>query len=632
MYKTSKKSKDKSSSSSRNDDIEWDYDHPLFDEDRQQWYYDGVRRNGKKVKRYVKAEETQEGAGSQDTTVPRGVEEITQGVGSIDVDEGYGGPQEYSFGGGGGGGVSPDTHRDDLSSPPTFPQTSGGFVPTPLPGTDPFDPNAQAPDAPYPDPGDHPLENQPYPPPHHRRGSETEQYPPQHVDDGYGGGKHHRSKKDNRQRKGKGGPAGGDYPDDPFYGTPSVSEGYDQNQPSTYPPGQSQPDYNTPQGGADSDYTYQEPPRESRRDKGKGRAAEQESHSKHHRHTSHGGAGPVDEPYGSGSSLDPGQGQSGSYSGFPQESTYGASPGGPLEPIPEFGTTGDSIDDGRNADDQTPWNPEAPGDGDDYADPDTEDRILQEAIRQSQAEYYGGMPGQEGGPSQPRAAYGAPTQSPYSGYEDTQNPASYYPPTSTSTPGYVGGTPGDKERLDPRFKVEPSQKFAPGEVFKVLWYEPKGSLPAGPPGGGSMISDVIKLKDHVENYFVGFRRFIVIANDEGHCTCVPILTYDRQGCNKKGAKPKKHGIIVEDGTKPKLLKNEPTLGFDAVRIKITSRNEKISRESRVNYSKLVTIEHNVKVFFIGHILPDDFDIVTNAVDTCWDSKDRRSHNRRRNRD
>ena len=45
MYKTSKKSKDKSSSS-RNDDIDWDYDHPLLDPDRQQWYYEGVRRNG----------------------------------------------------------------------------------------------------------------------------------------------------------------------------------------------------------------------------------------------------------------------------------------------------------------------------------------------------------------------------------------------------------------------------------------------------------------------------------------------------------------------------------------------------------------------------------------------------------
>lgn len=628
MYKTSKKSKDKSSSS-RNDDIDWDYDHPLLDPDRQQWYYEGVRRNGKKVKKYVKTENSQEGAGSQDTTVPRGnLEEITHGMGSLDVDDGYGGPQEYSFG---GGGVPQETHRDGLSPTSTFPQTSGGYVPTTTPGTDPFNPNVQTPDAPYPEQGDYPLENQPYPPQHHRRTSEADQYPPQHFDDGSGGTKHHRSgKKDKGQRKGKGGTGGGDFPEDPFYGTPSVVEGYDQNQSSSYPPGQSEPDYSTPQGGVDPDYTYQEPTRESRRDKGKGRAAEHEGHSKHHRHTGHGGTGSVDEAYGSGSGIDPSQGQSGSYGGFPQE-PYGTSPGGPLESIPELGTTGGSIEAGRGTGDQAPWSPDAPGGGDDYVDDDADDREFQEALKQSQAEYYGGLSGQEGGPSQARA-YGAPPESPYPGYEGTQNPPSYYPQMSTSTPGYVSGTPGNQERLDPRFKVEPSQKFAPGEVFKVLWYEPKGSLPAGPPGGGSMISDIIKLKDHVENYFVGFRRFIVIANDEGHCTCVPILTYDRQGCNKKGAKPKKHGIIVEEGTKPKLLKNEPTLGFDPVRIKITSRNEKISRESRVNYSKLVTIEHNVKVFFIGHILPDDFDVVRDAVDTCWDNKDRRSHNRRRNRD
>lgn len=101
----------------------------------------------------------------------------------------------------------------------------------------------------------------------------------------------------------------------------------------------------------------------------------------------------------------------------------------------------------------------------------------------------------------------------------------------------------------------------------------------------------------------------------------PILTYIRQGCKKKGVKPAKHGIIHELNTKPRPLDGEPKLGFKPIRLEITVTGERLARESRVNYSKLVTVEHNVKVFFIGNIHPDDFEnIVPQAVDRCWTDK------------
>lgn len=70
------------------------------------------------------------------------------------------------------------------------------------------------------------------------------------------------------------------------------------------------------------------------------------------------------------------------------------------------------------------------------------------------------------------------------------------------------------------------------------------------------------------------------------------------------------------------LRDEPKLGFPPVRAKITIEGEKLAKESRVNYSKLVTVEHNVKVFFIGYISPDDFEDVEYAVDDCWEKKTR----------
>lgn len=58
-------------------------------------------------------------------------------------------------------------------------------------------------------------------------------------------------------------------------------------------------------------------------------------------------------------------------------------------------------------------------------------------------------------------------------------------------------------------------------------------------------------------------------------------------------------------------------------MKMDVGSEKLAKESRINYAKLVTVEHNVRVFFIGRIVPEDWDNVLNAVDKCWESKDRR---------
>lgn len=85
----------------------------------------------------------------------------------------------------------------------------------------------------------------------------------------------------------------------------------------------------------------------------------------------------------------------------------------------------------------------------------------------------------------------------------------------------------------------------------------------------------------------------------------------------------KHGIVYENGRHrkpPRLLKNEPVLGYNPVGLDIYAPNEKLAAESRVNYSKLVTIEHNVKVFFIGRVIQQDLDYLQEAVNDCWGKK------------
>ncbi|KAI1079293.1 hypothetical protein F5B20DRAFT_581395 [Whalleya microplaca] len=279
-----------------------------------------------------------------------------------------------------------------------------------------------------------------------------------------------------------------------------------------------------------------------------------------------------------------------------------------------------------------------------------DDVAYQEAIHLSRNSYYGtnqvgessyqtSSPGQSAtsswSPSVDPSAYAI--DSALAPEEDVPTPRGGSPnpptpiPTTLSYPAQsygnytIQGTPGNEEELDSRYRVEHSTRFQPGEVFKILWSEPLGQV-----GGDDPISDMTTRRTSKGQFYIGVRRFIIVTTDESHhSTCVPILTYDRKGCLKRGAKPNKHGIIYVEGHKARPLKNEPDLGFDPVALTVYAEGEKLAKESRVNYSKLVTIEHNVKVFFIGSITGHHFENVQYAVNECWEKKMHRSSRKSR---
>ncbi|KAK4138573.1 hypothetical protein BT67DRAFT_14432 [Trichocladium antarcticum] len=206
-----------------------------------------------------------------------------------------------------------------------------------------------------------------------------------------------------------------------------------------------------------------------------------------------------------------------------------------------------------------------------------------------------------------------PRQSPQQGAEVVQD----YPYLDNTT-SRVGIGRGPDTRNE--YVVEHSSRFKPGEVFKILWCEPLG---AGAPRSEVITNFVGMQERDGQRFYQGFRRFIVVANDEGHCTCVPILTYEHKACTKKGVKPLKHGIVFQLGKKARMVDGEPDLGFRPVRVDLYEKSEKLDKESRVNYAKLTTVEHNFPVFFIGRVVPDDFgNIVGPAVDLCWTRKRR----------
>lgn len=47
------------------------------------------------------------------------------------------------------------------------------------------------------------------------------------------------------------------------------------------------------------------------------------------------------------------------------------------------------------------------------------------------------------------------------------------------------------------------------------------------------------------------------------------------------------------------------------------QKDRLPKEARINYSKLVNVEYNVKVLFIGELAEDDKERLQDAVSECW---------------
>jgi hypothetical protein len=81
------------------------------------------------------------------------------------------------------------------------------------------------------------------------------------------------------------------------------------------------------------------------------------------------------------------------------------------------------------------------------------------------------------------------------------------------------------------------------------------------------------------------------------------LTYNCQGTKKPGATAADHAIIFTGRMAPDPLPGENGMYHRPIRVE-PFKLERLAPESRVNYAKIYTIEHNVKVCSVGKIHED----------------------------
>jgi len=77
------------------------------------------------------------------------------------------------------------------------------------------------------------------------------------------------------------------------------------------------------------------------------------------------------------------------------------------------------------------------------------------------------------------------------------------------------------------------------------------------------------------------------------------LTYGGQGTRKKGVHAEDHAVIYT-GQAP-IFKDGEQISKRSIRMVPKSSRHKLDPASRINYAKVYTVEHNVKVYFVGEI-------------------------------
>jgi hypothetical protein len=83
----------------------------------------------------------------------------------------------------------------------------------------------------------------------------------------------------------------------------------------------------------------------------------------------------------------------------------------------------------------------------------------------------------------------------------------------------------------------------------------------------------------------------------------PILTYGHEGLTRHGVNPEDHAVVYSSKQQgPRILAGEERLITKRpVRIDLDNPAHKLDPTSRLNYAKIYTVEHNVKVLFIGRV-------------------------------
>lgn len=159
--------------------------------------------------------------------------------------------------------------------------------------------------------------------------------------------------------------------------------------------------------------------------------------------------------------------------------------------------------------------------------------------------------------------------------------------------------------IDHRYQEEKSVFFVVGRVFAILWHLSCGS------GIQTEQDTWVQIGRFRERIISHIQRMVVVKEEHGCSWCIPINTYNGHGVAKFTRKPpftaadrrdvEAHAIIYMRGCRSTRQENEPKMTKESIMVTPAGPDQKLDEMSRVNFAKVHTVEHNVKVMNVGKV-------------------------------
>ena len=191
-------------------------------------------------------------------------------------------------------------------------------------------------------------------------------------------------------------------------------------------------------------------------------------------------------------------------------------------------------------------------------------------------------------------------------------------PTAAPSNSQPGGASRSLQGYDYRRRADsdvetqrPAKLFTVGRVFKVIWPEPARDSRIEISSRDSLRPLAVTRDAQSSNpVYTRVRRFVVIREGANYCSALPITTYAGRGVAKPDVQKSEHSIIYTGRRPPNLTQDEmPRLGehrmlLQPIRIVQNDPGDRLGPMSRLDYGKVHTMYHKVKVRAFGQVHPE----------------------------
>ncbi|KAL2796646.1 hypothetical protein BJX66DRAFT_299557 [Aspergillus keveii] len=139
-----------------------------------------------------------------------------------------------------------------------------------------------------------------------------------------------------------------------------------------------------------------------------------------------------------------------------------------------------------------------------------------------------------------------------------------------------------------RYSVQDRDYFQPGKVFSILWHENDGR--DGVSGGAIWRSRYAQVTSSTVQHMVVLKAF------EQYSWCFTIITHNSR---YRDFDPSKHAVIYMSDTVPEDTSDEPRMVKEPLAVERERADATLDQQSRLNFGKIYTVEHDVKVAPVG---------------------------------